>query len=242
MKFESFDILKKEKAFDFEKLGKSIEPFFEKYLQELKEKGAPLREDGRIEMTQFETIFGKRFVSSHYSRVETLKRKFGTTDKERDFLEIFIPLILRRWFPRLIPLRTSEYDDYFNKIDHLILDEKTLKILGAIDTTTGWKEKVKDEKILKIIKHGAQAFYGTYYTQEGKFSLGSLNELPTFIIAVSPGDIITTANDYLKGETSEKAKRKVLESLITQSKEFQKICKERMKTHYQLCEKIFEEL
>jgi hypothetical protein len=242
MKFESFDILKREKVFDFEKLKKDIEPFFEKYLQELREKGAPLRADGRIEMAQFETIFGKRLVSSHYSRVETLKKKFETIGKGGDFLEVFIPLILRKWFPRLISLRTSEYDDYCNKIDHLILDEKTLKILGAIDTTTGWKEKVKDEKIFKIIKHGAQAFYGTYYTQEGKFFLGSLNELPTFIIAFSPDDVITTANDYLKGETNEKTKKKVLESLITQSREFQKICRERMKTHYQLCEKIFEEL
>jgi hypothetical protein len=241
MKPESFEFLKREKILAFEQLKEKIDSFFKEYIKELKEKGAPLKEDGRIEIQIFEKIFGKRLVTAHLNKIDKLKEKF-LKEKEGEFMEILIPLVFKEWFERLIVLRTSEYDDYYNKIDHLILDKKTSKVIAAIDTTLNWKQKAKEKKLFEKIKKGTQIFYGVYFTQEGKFYLGSLNEVPVFIVSFSSKDLIEIGDNFLKRKQTEKYKENLLQNLILQSKEFQKICVEKMKIHYSLCQKIFEEL
>jgi hypothetical protein len=246
MRFEPPPISKSERIMSFEELMKEIDPYFQRYVEDLKKEGIPVDDNGRIEMEKFEKIFGRDVILGHGSAIKGLLKKFEGKEVGEltgEFMERFVPLIFRDWFQnRIIVIRTSEYDDYFNGVDHLILHPETLKVLAAIDTTTNWKEKIKNPKVMETIKKGVKIFYGVNYTKEGKINFGSLNEIPIFIIPIPSDELITIAENYLNRISTFENKVKILNLLIEQSSNFQKICDEIMKIHYSLCEKIFREL
>jgi len=185
-------------------------------------------------------------VSGDKKAVEKTEGKFQKEENESigELLETVKTITFNKlWFKgRLVALRTSKFDDYFNGIDEVIFDTETYQPLAAVDTTTNIKEK--SEKIIDKIKKGSQIKYG-FYLKEG-VKKSSLNDLPTFIISLKPEELLEFSQKIIEHPNDKKfdldTEKNILESLKTQSKEFEKIAEPKMKHLYKMAGQIFEEL
>ena len=147
------------------------------------------------------------------------------------------------WFKkRLITVRTSKYDDYFNGIDEIIFDTKTFQPLAAVDTTLD--PMIKANELMNKITRGGELKYGLEMNPQG-IKKKSCKNLPFFIISIKLEDCLSLASDIFQGQASEegeKIKNEVLKSILLQSEKFQDIASTGVKSSYQNVKEIFQEL
>jgi len=236
----------------YEKAGEYIEkllPELKEISEELKEKNFPVDEVCRINTEAFKDIFGERVIMADQKIVEKTERKFLEKENKNigELLETVKTIAFNKlWFKeRLISLRTSKFDDYFNGVDEVIFDTETHQPLAAVDTTTNINEKI--EKMIDKIKKGSQVKYGFYI--KDNIRKGSLNDLPTFIISLKPEELLEFTQkiiNHFEGEQLEqfdlKTREHILESLKLQSEKFQEIADYKMKHSYEIAGQIFDDL
>lgn len=226
----------------------------------LKEEAERLRSFGfavdnecRIDLATFKNVFEFEKIGKDLSYVEHTEAKFEKENpkyKESpehikgEVLEIGKTLAFNKyWFRRkLTAVRTSKYDDYCNGIDELILDTETGFPLAAVDDTTNYKFKIKE--LIEKIKTGCKIKYGLGFSKEG-LEKKSYDNLPLFIISITPYELNTLAKDLIKGEMSSEGKNieeKIRNDLKAQSNSFDSYAPQKMKNSYAQAGKIFEKL
>jgi len=224
---------------ELEKLTE-LKPFLEELSKELQEKGFFLDKDCRIKEEEFKDIFPKKEIEKDKKIVENLEKKFSK-NKEGELLEVIKTIVFNKfWFSNnLISLRTSKFDDYCNGVDEIILDLKTKQPLAAVDETTDPLGKI--EKVKEKIIQGSSVKYG-FSLSESKINKRSLENLPTFIVSLKPEELINLTQALLNKDNLESFEKKVVNFLLEQSQQFQKIACPKMKDSYKNTEEIFKRI
>ena len=126
---------------------------------------------------------------------------------------------------RFIVARASEYDDYCNGIDYVIIDKESGAVIcgfdEVIDDMQGYySEAKKKEKMKKIsASGGAEIKYGATFVG-GELKPASFENVPTFYLSLSSSEISRLAEE-LKKENSEVSdlEKKIYGRLINSLKE-----------------------
>jgi len=150
-------------------------------------------------------------------------------------------------------VRTSEYDDFCNKmgkVDNLILDKKTGNVICAFDevvslfgeeTDTRVAEKIENIKNKNLQKGGADIRYGIYFEEkagEMRLKKGPISHLPIFYLAIS-------AEDLKKAIGNPAEQEKVFQQMIdSMNKQIQAIKEEplndKLRARLDFFEKVFQ--
>jgi hypothetical protein len=112
--------------------------------------------------------------------------------------------------------RTSEYDDYVNGVDNIIVSKKTGKVVAAVDVVSdsldevGRRSEEKKEQAYKTnLNGGANVDYG--FTIEGDtIKLTSCKEVPIFCLELSAETVFGTLEHFGSPEKERKALRRLL--------------------------------
>lgn len=117
--------------------------------------------------------------------------------------------------PEFLVVRTSTFDDYINRVDTLIVDVKTEKVVGAFDEVRGKahfeRNREKEAKVLeKAQRGGAYIKYGINLEKDmargGQGLLKKeLNNLPLFMISLAQDelkDLLKNMNYDTQGKVS----------------------------------------
>ncbi len=108
--------------------------------------------------------------------------------KKSSKAEKIIYIILYKFLKeRFLVSRSSEYDDFKNGVDFLIIDKESGSVVGAFDGLHDDREsgnnKIKEEKILqKAKKGGAQIKFGANLDNNKKIQTASLKNIPVFYL------------------------------------------------------------
>lgn len=196
---------------------RELKDYMKKIFEELRQEGVPVNEKARINMDDFRKTHGDTLVESHKARVKDLKEIFKKADIGRSqstwahpkeealkgvsMGEVFEMLTTSIFHKKLgkdfIVTRTSEYDDFENNIDNIILERETGNIVCAFDEVgvdSGETFEKKKDKVSEInrYKGGANLRYGIFLEKKaGKMELkkGNINNIPLFYLAMSEKEI-----------------------------------------------------
>lgn len=144
-------------------------------------------------------------------------------------LELLVTALLHKILnDRYFVVRTSEYDDYHNGIDNLIIDKESGVVVCAFDEVheggTGQRTEVKQEKIAKIArKGGAEIRFGLSF-ENGTLKRASLENLPVFYLGLTTNELIDLTQEMsydFNGEISDQERNiyiKLIDSVEDQLK------------------------
>ena len=95
---------------------------------------------------------------------------------------------------RFVVVRASNYDDYRNGVDNVIVDKETGAVICGFDEVIGHEgddgAEKKSDKIKKIMaRGGASLKYGLGFNQENELGVKSLNNLPAFYLSLSKQEL-----------------------------------------------------
>ena len=143
-----------------------LKPLLENESEKLRGRGFPVGADGRLLPEEYKGIYRPEEITNDLRKVRLLESKYREEEGKPigDLLEVAKTLAFNRfWFGgRLIAVRASNYDDYFNGVDEIIFDAETFQSLAAIDTTVnplssfGEEGKRETDKILKKSALGSE--------------------------------------------------------------------------------------
>ncbi len=201
----------KQKGWKTEKeyYGKSkekAESYFEK-IQEIKskvkeiskelneEKGFPLTKDCRVDYRS--EFFPRKESKKDQKTVDILKEKFGKK-KERgesygEQLELLKTAIFNKFLGNdFYVFRSSEYDDFSNGIDNVLIHKKSGKTICAFDEVASekfnlekLKEKIKKVQKINTGKEKGELKYGFKIKGNGKIEAAQLKQIPVFYLPFS---------------------------------------------------------
>lgn len=149
--------------------------------------------------------------------------------KEKDpanLTEAAITLLFDKIFHQdFIIVRASDYDDYENGADQLIIDKKTGAVICGVDDVIGRTghegSDKKEEKIRKKMEKGGAFVKYALTVQEEGLARKSLSHVPLFYFALSPAELngllaaLSSGGESGK-ETERKIGYKLCNSLIKQ--------------------------
>lgn len=229
-------------------------PLLNEESESLKKAGFPVNSDCRLMPEAYEEIYRREEIADDLKKAQSLEIDFQKQPGKEigDLLEITKTLAFNRsWFGgRLIAVRASKYDDYFNGVDEMIFDAESSQALAAIDTTInplsslGKEGRREADKILKKVRSGAKIKYGASLSGEDA-KKQSCDKLPIFVVTIGIEKLIQLAKDLIGGRMSDDSKileKEVIESLKSQSEQFQKLVDPKIAASYQKTQGIFEEL
>ena len=243
MVFRPEKISKIEAAETHEQLKKTLE---EESIG-LREKGFEVDNECRVKSEAFNRFFPAEIIKRDLERVKESETWFQkktspeTAEKEKrgEALEMAKTIgFNRHWFGnRLISVRTSKYDDFFNGVDNLIIDTKTGEPLAAVDTAVNYLIKAK--QLIGKIQSGCAVKYGFGLTPEG-VTKTSYKNLPLFIISLGQAEMDQIASGDFKD-----VEKNLLSSLQRQGHDFSDPefpAAPEVKSSYQRVGAIFNEL
>lgn len=197
----------------FEKL----QDFVKEMSDELKKEGIPVNEKGRVDTDKFEGAYRKEIIEADKDWVDDLKKQWergivsgsqwgGLLSREQilrqktigETWEMLVTAILHKCLGKdFIVVRTSEYDDFRNGVDSLIIDRASGSIVCAFDEVgdiSGQRFEAKKEKVIKRNQYngGADVFYGlSFKERQGTRQLkkGEIKHIPLFYFASSEDDV-----------------------------------------------------
>ncbi|MBL7142265.1 MAG: hypothetical protein ISS83_01170 [Candidatus Pacebacteria bacterium] len=247
---------------------RELKDYMKKMFEELRQEGIPINEKARINMDDFRKTHGDSLVESHKARVKDLKKRFKEADIGRNLSawahpkeealkgvstgEVFEMLTTSIFHKKLrkdfIVTRTSEYDDFENNIDNIILERETGNIVCAFDevgVNSGETFEKKKNKVSEInrYKGGANLRYGIFLEKKaGKMELkkGNINNIPLFYLSMSEEEI---KNNLDNPERQEESFYNFIDSVKKQIEELKKYqvhpkLKERLDSFEEVIEKF----
>jgi hypothetical protein len=124
---------------------------------------------------------------------KTEERLIGKWDQENERkkssqAEKIIYIILYKFLKeKFLVSRSSEYDDFKNGVDFLIIDKESGSVVGAFDglhdDRNSASNKIKEEKILKKAKRGgAQIKFGANLDENKEIQAAKLKNVPVFYL------------------------------------------------------------
>ncbi|MCU0680078.1 MAG: hypothetical protein MUF50_02110 [Planctomycetes bacterium] len=135
----------------------------------------------------------KEFYAKEYNAhtpeeiVEIWKKK---QEKGKSFVcELTITALFDKYFgDKFLVVRASNFDDYKNGVDNVIVDKETGQVICAFDEVSDRKDgegaKKKEEKIIKIAKAGGTHIkYGLTY-KDNQLLKKAIKNIPIFFLAI----------------------------------------------------------
>lgn len=122
------------------------------------------------------------------------KWKENKAESKSGQMEMAMTILLHKLLKdNFLVVRTSEYDDYVNGVDNLILNKETGDVICAFDEVheggRGERTEKKIEKIQKKAKKGgAKVNYGVSLAQ-GKIARASLGNIPVFYLGLRQDEL-----------------------------------------------------
>ena len=119
-------------------------------------------------------------------------------------LEMAATIALHKTLPsEFITVRTSEYDDFENGVDNLIINKETGDVICTIDEVSApegsKREAAKQAKVKrKMEKGGAFVKYGLTY-KDGKPLKRKIGNIPSFNLRLDAGDVKRLVNSIRSG-------------------------------------------
>ncbi|MEI6529136.1 MAG: hypothetical protein WCN88_01855 [Candidatus Falkowbacteria bacterium] len=195
----------------FEKFKK--EPNYEKYLTFLKDKALPdlardansefanfLEIDGRISLEGRESVSDKVLVDAQeegYSKEAGKSLNEWRRDTEKNpatLTEMALTVMLYKYLKEyFIVARASDYDDYNNGVDQVLIYKPTGEVVCGFDEVIGnsgddggLKKAAKLEKIMA--RGGAQIKYGAKM-QDGILVRSEVRNIPAFYMSLSKAEL-----------------------------------------------------
>lgn len=205
----------------FEKFKK--EPSFEKYLAFLKDKALPdlahetnleftnfLAVDGRINLEGKDSTSDRKLVDAQeegYSKSAGKNIHEWKRNNEKNaatLTEMALTVVLYKYLKEyFIVARASDYDDYNNGVDQVLIYKPTGELVCGFDEVIGnsgddggLKKASKLEKIMA--RGGAQIKYGAKM-QDGKLVRAEVRNVPAFYMSLSKvelGDLLESLQVY----------------------------------------------
>ena len=181
-----------------EKKIEELTEFLKLLSENLRKENLPVQENCRIDPEKFIGIYQESEIKK--DKEEVLKKEkewFQEEDerkieekrrkKEGEQLEMIKTVILNKFLKeRYYVLRSTLYDDIFNKVDNVIFDKKTGEVVCAFDEVediSGEKFQEKKEKVLKKNQKGVELKYGLEI-KNNQISLKKITNLPIFYLAL----------------------------------------------------------
>lgn len=143
-------------------------------------------------------------ILAHYKE----EREMSASNQAEVVITALLHKVLRE---RFLVVRASEFDDYLNGIDNLILDKETGALICAFDEVV---ENISDagkdsKKILKMQakaeQGGAEAKYGVMLQDDGTLARADIKHIPVFYLNLKSTDLkdlTESLADHFEGEVS----------------------------------------
>ncbi|MEK9147306.1 MAG: hypothetical protein AAB593_00080 [Patescibacteria group bacterium] len=195
----------REKTSEFKEGLKQLEEYLKLMSEDLNKQGIPVNEDCRMNMDGFRDNYANGKIEKDKEYVEELERRFKLAnfynhgkiihENEIEFkgkeMEMLTTAIFHKNLSTdYIVVRTSEYDDYVNKVDNIILSKKTGSAICAFDDIAPRDEYTYKEKERKTLNrnssNGAKIKYGIRLDNKEKIILSSMDNIPIFYLALGP--------------------------------------------------------
>lgn len=151
----------------------------------------PIDENLRININNYKGIYHPEEIKKDKEKVDQLKSKFDQ-NKENEIrlgeaLEIVKTYLFNKFKGnRFICVRTSEYDDYVNHVDNLVLDKYTDEIICALDETIDINSRRFDKKKRYILERNLEGGAKIKYFLKFKENKGIISKgetIPIILIA-----------------------------------------------------------
>lgn len=162
---------------------------------------------GDIEFDHMQVLEQKRYI--YQSHKPDTQAKYGTSDEYeviamreqeermrdgRISEEVLFVTLTKVLGDRYVPMRASEYDDYINGADLLLVDTQTGKPICAFDKTVESAASRKPHKIKrakeKLLKgHGMRMKYGVTIHKDNGVKLGNIDNIPPLFLAINKADL-----------------------------------------------------
>jgi len=266
-----FEKRNKKEIEELEKINQEINLSLKKLSIILNNKGFFINEKCRIEPEKFlklpQPLYSSKKIKYDQKWVFLRKKEFEKENqkarRQKDYEKIYqkisgnlveklkIISFNQFWFKnKFFSLRTSYYDDYRHQFDEIILDPKTPRVLGAIDVTLNWRNKLEEVSFKLKSPQKIVIDYGVLAekTKKGlKIKYLELKEFPFFILSFR-GDF-----NFLKKwfQSLQNKENKFLSSLLSQKiKELKDQCQvfsqittsKKLKREYQSLYKFFSSI
>lgn len=217
--------------------------FLKRLIDKAYERSKQLIEKFGIKIDDFTDLYSGKGVENDKAEVERLKAEFEKRDtpeqkefkKMADVLEVILfDLIYNNcWLgDDATPIKTTEYDDYINKIDLVVefMKDSSATYLGLGIDATFSIEKISEkmQKLKENIKRG-QLSRVKYFFSEKVGLRGELINLPSVIIAVDKKTILELCEKWQSRDKDLKTnfiQHQIIEQILVQLNLFQKIAEQ----------------
>jgi hypothetical protein len=213
--------------------------------------GFPVDESLRLDPNKFKDLLYNRLVVENHNKLVTKKSREFSENKDSigELLEASKTLSINRFWlgGEFVAVRASQFDDYTNGVDELLIHKESNTVVAAIDSTTDILSKAdkssygNQKSLTAMLKEGAEVAYGVKLENGYVVKLSALKNLPIFIVNFNRQETIELAKDVLNHKISP-LEDKLKESLIKQAELFSQNCSSIMKPHYIKAGKIFKSI
>lgn len=230
------------RANEREIIARRADVFVKKNADKLLAEGIPLTTSGdaRIDMEAFSRgVYAqdvinrdKEYIIKMNQRWQDQQARLGhRTENEDDKklrqgerLEILKTALFQKYLGQdFIVIRSSEYDDVVGGVDNVIVDRRSGNLVCAFDEVGEESGALFDNKKTRVTVRnkfgGAKLRYGFSVGSDKKITLGPIDNIPIFYLAMSPEKIeaaLRSFDEQAKSEQDRAAFRSFLDLILNQ--------------------------
>lgn len=192
---------------------------------QLRVEGVPVKDDARIDMEEFcrKNAMDEAEVYGDLAYIGGMEQEWQQAPmgskpehnddkklKQGERMEILKTVLFQKYLGRdFIVVRSSKYDDVKNGVDNVIVDRQSGNSVCAFDEVSVNEEgdpvfeEKKNRIMIKNAQGGAKLKYG-FSVKDQKITLGAVNNIPIFYLAMSPDKIEAALQSFDDQDPSEK--------------------------------------
>ena len=206
-----------------EKQEKEIRDEIELLAEDFNAENIPVDDNCRLNIKGYESRYTSDEIEKDYRYIKEKEREFANTEgltvekwkeskkfRNGEKFEQLKTVVFNRNFsnPDIIAVRASDYDDYKNSIDNVIINKKTGDIICALDEVAddkNGKRYIEKERKIKEIneKGGAELKYGLTF-EDGKPVLKEIKGVSIFILSLSSLELREAVKNFGSGKFENK--------------------------------------
>lgn len=220
--------------------AEKLKNYLELMAEDLENEGIPVTSDCRIDISAFDKTYGEEEIEKDEKEVGRLNKIFAEENRmsvdewnkkkilqPEEQLEMLTTIVFHKNLDtNFVVVRASEYDDYINKVDNIIIHKKTGKVICAFDEVTNTHKEnrhfnsKKDAILEKNNKDGAEIKYGITFENGGeKMNLEKLSHIPIFHLSLSRREIEKELAEFSDENKEEELFKTLSGQIVSQIKE-----------------------
>lgn len=220
--------------------AEKLRNYLELIAEDLRNEGILATSDCRIDISAFDKTYNKEEIEKDEKEVNRLNKVFAEKEnldvekwmgskilKPEEQLEMLTTIVFHKNLDsNFVVVRASEYDDYINGVDNIIIHKKSGKVICAFDEVTNFNKrnkyfKSKKETILeKNNKDGVEIKYGITFQNEGeKMNLEKLSHIPIFHLSLSRREIKKELVEFSYENAEKELFKKLSSQIVNQIRE-----------------------